>query len=282
MPGSGLVMRSSAAASAVARAASRAASSSSIHGVGARGRKTTSVPAVRQPSHGCGSSSIAPRSARTTTGCCWRMRMSMRFIGSSKPRSSRNSEKSKPSSSLTGTNTASIGERVAVGVLGGEGDAAGRGRRVGVLEERAPGLGLRAQVAVGERVEERLPEHLLRRLAEQQLGRLGPLRHGPLPVGEHEVAADDLAQDVVEWIVCRPRLRPRRSSPHRVRRSRAFPAGRTPRTQGCSSRSPRGFVTPLPLLSADVRRSSTIRREGRLPRGSPARPIPRPGGPARS
>ena len=37
------------------------------------------------------------------------MRWSMRFIGSSKPRSSRKSEKSKPSSSLTGTNTASIG-----------------------------------------------------------------------------------------------------------------------------------------------------------------------------
>ena len=101
--------RSSTSASCSARAASRAASSSSTHGVGSVGRKTTSVPAVRQPSQGCGSASIAWRSARTTTGCCWRMRSSIRFSGSSKPRSSRNSEKSKPSSSLTGTKTASIG-----------------------------------------------------------------------------------------------------------------------------------------------------------------------------
>ena len=49
-------------------------------------------------------------SARTTTGCCWRMRSSIRFIGSSKDRSSRKSEKSKPSSSLTGTKTASSGK----------------------------------------------------------------------------------------------------------------------------------------------------------------------------
>ena len=110
-PGSWLVRRSSRFASCSARAASRAASSSSIHGVGSVGRKTTSVPAVRQPSQGCGSASIALPSARTTTGCCWRMRSSIRFSGSSKPRSSRNSEKSKPSSSLTGTKTASIGKR---------------------------------------------------------------------------------------------------------------------------------------------------------------------------
>ena len=38
------------------------------------------------------------------------MRWSIRFIGSSKPRSSRKSEKSKPSSSFTGTKTASIGK----------------------------------------------------------------------------------------------------------------------------------------------------------------------------
>ena len=85
-------------------------------GSGSSGRKTTSVPAVRQPSHGCASGSIAWRSARTTTGCCWRMRSSIRFSGSSKQRSSRKSEKSKPSSSLTGTKTASIGNVAAVGV----------------------------------------------------------------------------------------------------------------------------------------------------------------------
>ena len=53
-------------------------------GSASSGRKATSVPAVRQPSHGCGSVSSAPRSARTTTGCCWRMRMSIRLRGSSK------------------------------------------------------------------------------------------------------------------------------------------------------------------------------------------------------
>ena len=114
MPGSMLVRRSSTTASASARAASRRASSASTHGVGLIGRKTTSVPAVRQPSQGWGSGSSAWRIARTTTGCCARMRCSMRFIGSSKPRSSRKSEKSKPSSSLTGTNTASSGNVVAV------------------------------------------------------------------------------------------------------------------------------------------------------------------------
>ena len=108
MPGSVLVSRSSASASAAARSASRRASSDSTHGVGCSGLKTTSVPAVR-PLQTWGSGSIPPRSARTTTGCCWRMRISMRFSGRSKDRSSRNSEKSKPSSSLTGTKTASIG-----------------------------------------------------------------------------------------------------------------------------------------------------------------------------
>ena len=109
MPGSILVRRSSTSASASALAASRRASSASTHGVALSGRNTTSVPAVRQPSQGWASGSSAWRSARTTTGCCARMRCSIRFMGSSKPRSSRKSEKSKPSSSLTGTNTASIG-----------------------------------------------------------------------------------------------------------------------------------------------------------------------------
>ena len=77
--------------------------------VGWVGRNATSVPAVRQPSHGCGSASSAWRNARTTTGCCWRMRISIRLRGSSKERSSRKSEKSKPSSSLTGMKTISSG-----------------------------------------------------------------------------------------------------------------------------------------------------------------------------
>ena len=110
MPGSKLVSRSSASASAASRAAWRRASSDSTHGVAESGWKTTSVPAVRQPSHGWTSVSSAERSARTTTGCCWRMRSSIRFSGSSNERSSRKSEKSKPSSSLTGTKTASIGK----------------------------------------------------------------------------------------------------------------------------------------------------------------------------
>ena len=81
MPGSGLVRRSSVSASAAARAASRRGElGARPTGSASSGRKTTSVPAVRQPSHGCGSSSIAWRSARTTTGCCWRMRISIRFM----------------------------------------------------------------------------------------------------------------------------------------------------------------------------------------------------------
>ena len=108
-------MASSRSASCRARSSSRRTSSCSTHGVGASGRKATMVPAVRQPSQAWGSSSRAERSARTTTGCCWRMRSSIRFIGSSKERSSRKSEKSKPSSSLTGTKTASSGNFSSVG-----------------------------------------------------------------------------------------------------------------------------------------------------------------------
>ena len=114
-PGSWLVSASSRSASWRARCSSRRASSSSTHGVGSSGRNATIVPAVRQPSHACGSSSSAARSARTTTGCCWRMRSSIRLSGSSNERSSRKSEKSKPSSSLTGTKTASSGKIVSVG-----------------------------------------------------------------------------------------------------------------------------------------------------------------------
>ena len=71
------------------------------------------------------------------------------------PRSSRNSEKSKPSSSLTGTNTASIGKvppsrRRAVHL-----DAAGRGGRVAGGEEAPPLLRVGRQRAGHERVEER-------------------------------------------------------------------------------------------------------------------------------
>ena len=114
-PGSGLVSASSRSASWRAFSSARRTSACSTHGVGASGRKATIVPAVRQPSQFCGSASSAARRARTTTGCCWRMRSSIRFIGSSKERSSRKSEKSKPSSSLTGTKTASSGKTWPVG-----------------------------------------------------------------------------------------------------------------------------------------------------------------------
>ena len=116
----------------------------------------TSVPAVRQPSHGCASGSIAAFSARTTTGCCWRMRSSIRFIGSSKDRSSRKSEKSKPSSSLTGTKTASIGNSLAVAAAADELDRAGHPRRLAEVEELAPGLAGGRQRAADQRLEEAL------------------------------------------------------------------------------------------------------------------------------
>ena len=74
----------------------------------AGGRRRACRPCASRPTAAARSRAPA-RSARTTTGCCWRMRMSMRLRGSSKERSSRKSEKSKPSSSLTGMKTISSG-----------------------------------------------------------------------------------------------------------------------------------------------------------------------------
>ncbi len=216
-PGSMLVSRSSTTASASARAASRRASSASTHGVGSIGRKTTSVPAVRQPSQGWGSGSSAWRIARTTTGCCARMRCSIRFIGSSKPRSSRKSEKSKPSSSLTGTNTASSGNVWPSACRPLTSTRPAASGRVAGLEEAPPGLRGGRHGRRDQRGEERLAEDVGGGPAEEQLSGLGPLGDRSLAVGEHEVAADDLPQDVVERIrgarllgqgrvVCRERI----------------------------------------------------------------------------
>jgi hypothetical protein len=74
-------------------------------------------------------------------------------------------------------------------------------RRVTGGEEAAPLLGVLAQRAGEQPVEERVPERLGRLLAEQQLGGLGPLRDGALPVGQDEPAADDLLQQAVERVV---------------------------------------------------------------------------------
>jgi hypothetical protein len=92
-------------------------------------------------------------------------------------------------------------ERRAVGLSAGDLDAAGRRGRLAGLQEAAPRLGGGRHRRLHERVEEGLAEDVLSRAAEQQLGGLGPLGDGPLPVGQHEVAADDLPQDRVQRIV---------------------------------------------------------------------------------
>ena len=105
-------------------------------------------------------------------------------------------------------------EAVARGVHALHGHAAGDGRRVAVLQERLPGLRVSAERRVQQRAEERLAEDLLRRAAEQQLGRLGPLGDRALAVGEDEVAPDDLPQQRVERIH-QVRSRPPRREPRR-------------------------------------------------------------------
>ena len=205
IPGSGSSI-SSVSRSAAARRASRAASSSSTHGVDSSGRKATSVPAVRQPSHGCGSVSSAWRSARTTTGCCWRMRMSMRLRGSSKERSSRKSEKSKPSSSLTGMKTISSGnvrlsgEKIALTFC------CARVRGASPLSRKRRHASASAGRVVDERVEQPLAQHLGGVEAEQQLGGLAPLGDRALAVGQDEEPVDQLREEAVERVVGTRRL----------------------------------------------------------------------------
>ena len=94
-------------------------------------------------------------------------------------------------------------EHRAVGLLAGDVDATGGGRRLAGLQEAAPRLGGGRHGSLDQRLEERLAEDVLGGAAEQQLSGLGPLGDGPLSVGQHEVAADDLAQDRVQRIVGR-------------------------------------------------------------------------------
>ena len=92
-------------------------------------------------------------------------------------------------------------ERLAAGfVLGVDLDECAGVRRVAGREEAAPLLGVLAQRAGEQVVEERVAEGVGRLLAEQHLGRLGPLGHGALAVGEQEPAADDLLEQRVERI----------------------------------------------------------------------------------
>ena len=98
-----------------------------------------------------------------------------------------------------------LGRRVARGRL----DERAGVRRVARGEEPAPLLGVLAQRAGQQAVEEGDAERVGRLAAEQQLGRLGPLGDGALAVGEDEPAADDLLEQAVERIA-RDRLLGRR------------------------------------------------------------------------
>ena len=144
------------------------------------------------------------------------MRASIMFIGSSKERSSRNSEKSKPSSSLTGTNTTSSGNSVSrLGMARADLDQRAGARRLAGAQEAVPLLGVVAQRADEQVLEERVPERLGGVPAEQDLGGLAPLRDHPLAVGQDEPATDDLLEQDVERIVGheqRPGRRQRRAA----------------------------------------------------------------------
>ena len=90
---------------------------------------------------------------------------------------------------------------VARGVARGRLDERAGVRRVAGGEEAAPLLGVLAQLAGEQAVEERHAERVGRLAAEQQLGGLGPLRDGALAVGEDEPAADDLLEQTVQRVV---------------------------------------------------------------------------------
>ena len=89
-----------------------------------------------------------------------------------------------------------LGRRVA----GGDLDERAGVRRVAGGQEAAPLLGVLAQRAGEQALEERVAERVGRLLAEQQLGGLGPLRDGALAVGEDEPAADDLLEQRVQRV----------------------------------------------------------------------------------
>ena len=91
-------------------------------------------------------------------------------------------------------------ELAAVAAATDELDRARDPRRLAEVEELAPGLAGGRDGAADQRREEVLGEDRVRRLVEEQLGRLGPLRDRPLAVREDEVAVDDLAQDAVERV----------------------------------------------------------------------------------
>ena len=155
-------------------------------------------------------------------------------------------------------------ERVPAGVDAHDVDLAAGAGRLARLEEAPPGLGGGGDRRLDQRREERLAEHLGRRSPEQQLGRLGPLGHRALAVGQHEVAADDLAQDVVE----RVHGRLLGGLGHQVIRVDA--RGRVALDRGVHC-----------LLYRQERPArSAIRREGRRRRGNRATPPPRPARPA--
>ena len=80
-------------------------------------------------------------------------------------------------------------------------------RRVAGGEEAPPLLGGVGERAGEQALEERVPQRVGRLLAEQQLGGLGPLRHGALAVGEDEPAADDLLEQRVQRIAAHELLR---------------------------------------------------------------------------
>ena len=75
-----------------------------------------------------------------------------------------------------------------------------RARGLALLEEAPPRLGVGGRV-VDERVEQRLAQRLGGVEPEQQLGRLAPLRHRALAVGQDEEPVDQLGEECVERVV---------------------------------------------------------------------------------
>ena len=236
------------AASLSAAARARFSRSASTHGVSHSGRKAISVPAVRQPgSHAIGSSESAVRSARTTTGCWPRRRMSICAGASSKARSSRKSEKSKPSSSLTGIITSSMTKACPLACWAWSSTLARAPGATPDCRNRRQPSPLGRQRRGDQRVEERPPEDVGAAAAEEQVGGLAPLRDGALAVREDEGALGELPEQRIERLLAPG---PVRDGAHRR------PSQSSSRT--AAARESSLVLPPAWAASLVVKRSSSI------------------------
>ena len=174
MPGSVLVRRSSASASAAARSASRRASSASTHGVAAQrledDQRARGAPLPRLRDR---LQRLLQRADddRVLLAHAQQHQVHRQLEG----QILEEQREVEALVELDRDEDRLHRERLAVRAAAGQLDRAGHARRLARVEEPAPRLAGGRQRAADQRLEEPLPEDLLARLREQQLGGLGPL-----------------------------------------------------------------------------------------------------------